>query len=265
MSRIAAALARARDERRAALVAYVCAGDPSMEATIDVVRAIADRVDVLELGVPFSDPTADGPTIQRAAERALASGATLERVLAAVESIRASSSIPIVLFSYYNPIFVAGEAALVERAHRAGVDGLLIVDLPPEESGSLRAAAIARGLDYVPLVAPTTATARQDAIAELATSFVYCISTTGVTGASADLESAARAAGELGRRASRPVALGFGIRTEADVRTVAPHVDAVVVGSAIVEAMAGEGAPARVRALVERLAAGLAKTGGSQV
>jgi tryptophan synthase alpha chain len=264
MGRIADAFARARSEDRAALVIYVCAGDPDLETTEDLVVAAAEAgADVIELGVPFSDPTADGPAIQRAAERALRGGATLRKVLETVQAIRRRTDTAILLFGYYNPVLGYGEKALVEDAAESGADGFLIVDLPPEESDGLRLPAVQKGLDFVPLIAPTSNAERIAQAGDAATSFIYYVSMTGVTGSQAtDLKSAAARAGELQRELGRPVALGFGVKTRADVAAVAPYVDGVVVGSAVVrvieDAKTPQAAVAGVRALVSDLASGLA-------
>lgn len=265
MGRIADAFERAKSENRAALVIYLCAGDPDLQSTVDfVVTAAEAGADVIELGMPFSDPTADGPAIQRAAERSLRSGTTVAKVLGAVRDIRSRSDVPILLFGYYNPILVYGEKRLVDDAAGSGADGFLVVDLPPEESESLRAPAVDRGLDFVPLVAPTSDPARIRRAAEVASSFIYYVSMTGVTGSqAADLASAAERAEALQKEAGRPVALGFGVQTRNDVSTVAPRVDGVVVGSAVVRAIesaAGhDDAVSSVRQLVSDLAEGLSK------
>lgn len=262
MSRIAEAFARADEEGRAALVIYLCAGDPSLQLTPRLIVAAAEAgADVIEVGMPFSDPTADGPTIQRASERALAAGATLRGVLDAVGEARAQTDAPVVLFGYYNPILRFGEAALAEAAKEAGVDGLLVVDLPPESAAPLLEPLGARGLDFVPLVAPTSTPARVKRAAEVAGSFLYCVSMTGVTGsAGAPLAEAAARAAELRQSTGKPVAVGFGVRTAEDVATVAAHADGVVVGSAVVRAIDGadddDGAVAAVRALVSELRSG---------
>ncbi len=263
MSRIADAFARARMERRPALVIYLCAGDPDLATTPALVRAAAEAgADIIELGVPFSDPTADGIAIQRASERALARGTSLRGVLGVVRELRAATEVPIVLFGYYNPILAYGEVTLAADAADAGVDGLLVVDLPPEEATILRGSVAARGVDFVPLVAPTSDDARVALAAEAATSFVYYVSMTGVTGAElSDLGEAAKRAAALEAKIGRPVALGFGIKTREDVAKVAPHVSAVVVGSAVVRAIDEAGSPAgavsAVRALVGELRAGI--------
>jgi tryptophan synthase alpha chain len=234
MSRIRAAFERARAENRAALIPYLCAGDPDLDTTYELVLATAAAgADVIELGMPFSDPTADGPVIQRASERALRSGTTLRGVLSLVERIRQKSDVAIVLFGYYNPILAFGERELARAAKKAGVDGLLVVDLPPEEAASLLELLQAEQLDFVPFVAPTTSEARMKRIAHSATSFLYYVSLTGVTGASTDLARAAARAEAVRAQTGLPVAVGFGIKTPADAATVAARADGVIVGAAL--------------------------------
>jgi tryptophan synthase alpha chain len=252
MSRIADVFARAAQEKRAALVAYLTAGDPDLASTGRLIAELARAgADVIEVGVPFSDPTADGPTIQRASERALAKGTTLAGVLDAVKAARRETDVAIVLFGYYNPILSYGDARLAKDAKAAGVDGLLVVDLPLDECDVLRAPAFAAGLDWVPLVAPTTSPERSLRVTALATSFVYFISVAGVTGAGkVDLEDAGLRAKDLADRSGKPVAVGFGVRSASDVSTIAKHAAGVVVGSAIVSAIErGEDVEALVRDL----------------
>jgi tryptophan synthase alpha chain len=265
VGRIADAFDNARKEGRSALVIYLCAGDPDLSTTADLVVAAAEAgADVIELGVPFSDPTADGPAIQRAAERSLRGGTTLAKVLDTVREIRSRTDVPILLFGYYNPILSYGEQQLVDDAADAGADGFLVVNLPPEESAGLRGPAVEKGLDFVPLVAPTSNPERIAQAADAATSFIYYVSMTGVTGSQAvDLASAAERAGALQRELGRPLAIGFGVKTQDDVGTVAPHVDGVVVGSAVVrtieDAASPEDAVSSVRELVGNLAQGLTR------
>ena len=265
MSRIADAFARAKSEDRAALVIYLCAGDPSLALTPDLIVAAAESgADVIEVGMPFSDPTADGPTIQQASERALAAGATLPGVLEAVKAARARTDVPVLLFGYYNPILRYGEERLVKDAKAAGVDGFLVVDLPPESAAPLLGPLREHGLDFVPLVAPTSTPPRIAAAAEVAGSFLYYVSMTGVTGKkAANLEDAARRAAEVRAQTGKPVAVGFGIQSAEDVAAVSAHADGAVVGSAIVRAIhAAETDEARVeavRSLVSELAGGLAR------
>ncbi len=265
MGRIADAFENARKENRAALVIYLCAGDPDASTTADLVVAAAEAgADMIELGVPFSDPTADGPAIQRAAERSLRGGTTLAKVLDMVRAIRGRTDVPILLFGYYSPILAYGEQKLVDDAAGSGADGFLVVDLPPEESAGLRGPAVEKGLDFVPLVAPTSTRERIAQAADAATSFIYYVSMTGVTGSQAvDLASAAERGGALQRELGRPVAIGFGVKTTDDVRTVAPHVAGVVVGSAVVRAIEDAASPdaavASVRQLVSELSQGLTR------
>ena len=234
MSRIRAAFDRARAENRAALIPYLCAGDPDLDTTYELVLAAAEGgADVIELGMPFSDPTADGPVIQRASERALRSGTTLRGVLSLVERIRKQSDVAIVLFGYYNPILAFGEYELAQAAAKAGVDGVLVVDLPPEEAGTLLSALRAVALDFIPFIAPTTSELRTRRIAESASAFLYYVSLTGVTGASTDLGRAAARAEQVRSQTGLPVAVGFGIKTPADAALVAARADGVIVGAAL--------------------------------
>jgi tryptophan synthase alpha chain len=263
VSRLNEAFERGKRENRAVLVAYFCAGDPDADTTVEAVIAAAQAgADVIELGMPFSDPAADGVAIQRASERALAGGMTLTKALDVARRIRAQSSVPIVLFGYYNPIYAYGEQKLCADAKTAGIDGLLVVDLPPEECESLRKPARAQGLAFVPLVAPTSSDARVALAADVADSFIYYVSLTGVTGAaSADFVDAADRARAVRERTQKPVAVGFGVSSGKDVKALARHADGVVVGSALVRAI--ENAPDRaakvaaVRLLVTELASGL--------
>lgn len=243
-ARIAAKFDELRAAKRKALVAYLCLGDPSLEASIDLAIAIAEEgADVLELGVPFSDPTSDGPAIARSAERALRSGTTLAKILAAVPRLRAATNIPLVLFSYVNPILAMGEHEAARRAKHAGVDGMLIVDLPPEEGDALRASAKEVDLAMIPLVAPTTNDERARAILEVAhrgaTGFVYLVSKTGVTGGGdANLGDARAQAARLRDMSSWPIVVGFGIDSPESAARAAGAFgeppDGVVVGTAIV-------------------------------
>jgi len=259
MGRISDAMVAAAAEDRAALIIYLCAGDPSLELTPALIRAAVEGgADIVELGMPFSDPTADGPAIQQASERALKAGTTLAGLLEAVAQVRAEGcDRPLLLFGYYNPILAMGERVLCERAAAAGIDGLLVVDLPMEEAEPLRVVAAAHGLDWVPLVAPTSGTERAEQIATTATGFVYYVSMTGVTGSKAiDLAAAADRAAALQTETHKPVAVGFGIRDADDAALVATKASGVVVGSAVVRtiARAGRDAPAAVRAQVAGLA-----------
>lgn len=213
--------------------------------------------------MPFSDPTADGPVIQRASERALASGTTLTGVLGVIARVRKQSDVGIMLFGYYNPILAVGEAKTAALAKQSGVDGFLVVDLPPDEAGSFLQALHAQALDFVPLIAPTTPDARVDVIARTASSFIYYVSLTGVTGAQTDLAAAGRRAGEVRARTGLPVAVGFGVKTVEDARALARFADGIVVGSAVCSliehAESREQAVVRVRDLVRELRAACAR------
>jgi tryptophan synthase alpha chain len=218
------------------LVAYITAGDPTLAATERIVLAIAGAgADVIELGVPFSDPLADGPTIQRASERALRSGTTLAGVLGLVKKLRQTTEVPLVLFSYFNPVLQMGVEKFADAAAAAGADGVLITDLTPEEAGDYRRIVAGRGLDTIFLAAPTSTDARLARIAESSTGFLYLISRTGVTGAKDTLPEELPA---LIRRAravtSLPIAVGFGISLPGHVSILGGLADAAVVGSALV-------------------------------
>ena len=251
------------NRKKTALVVYLTVGDPSVEDTLDcALAALEAGADALELGVPFSDPTADGPVIAAAAYRAIHQGGSLRAALGVAEAIRKTRKEPLILFTYYNPIVAFGEEALVGAAERAGVDGFLVVDLPPEEGATLRAAAKKQGLAMIPLVAPTTGREREPRVLDGASGFIYYVSVTGVTGAKAPLAEAGRDAAALRARAGLPVVVGFGIRTPENARTVASAgVDGVVVGTEVVRVMAEaptrEARRAAVAELVGRLRAGL--------
>jgi len=236
MSRIGPRFEQLRREGRKAFVAFLTAGDPSLERTVTAALEL-DRagVDVLELGVPFSDPLADGPVIQRASERALRRGVTLSAVLDAVRRIREGSQIPLLLFSYLNPLLRRGLARLAREAREAGVDGVLVTDLPPEEAGEWLAIARGEDLDTVFLAAPTSPDERLRRVAEASRGFIYAVSRTGVTGERAALSADAGPLVERLRALTRePVALGFGISTPEQVAAAAAVADGVVVGSALV-------------------------------
>ncbi len=238
MKRIAHTFASARKERRAAFIAYITAGHPSLEGTVEVARALRRAgADILELGVPFSDPIADGPTNQRAAERSLAGGTSPRDVLETVSAIRSrGEDIPIVLFTYANPVLAYGVDRFATDAAAAGADGVLLTDVPAEEMGRFKPHFEGAGLDTVFLVAPTSTKERIKAAARQGSGFLYLVSRTGVTGAQAslaeDLESKIRTVRKLSRL---PVAVGFGISTPEQVARVAAIADGVVVGSAIVD------------------------------
>ena len=236
MTRIGERFTRLRKEGRKAFVAFLTAGDPSLDRTVAVAAELDQAgVDVLELGVPFSDPLADGPVIQRSSERALERGTTLSTVLEAVRRIRRKTELPLLLFSYYNPLLRHGLARLAAEAREAGVDGVLVTDLPPEEAGPWLEAARPCALDTVFLAAPTSPDDRLHRVAEASRGFVYAVSRTGVTGERQALSDDARPLVErLRARTAVPVALGFGISTPEQVAQAAAVADGVVVGSALV-------------------------------
>jgi len=243
VTRIGAAFEGARRERRAAFIAYLTAGDPSPEATLGLARAVSRAgADVLELGVPFSDPIADGPVLQRSAARALAAGTTLATVFDVARRIRRETSLALVLFSYVNPVLRFGVAGAARAAREAGFDGVLLTDVPPEETRGLHPAMRAEGLDTILLVSPTSPLRRMREAARLSSGFLYVVSRAGITGARTSLprdlpETVRRARGAGG---SLPVAVGFGIATPEAARQAARIADGVVVGSALVQAAEAE-------------------------
>jgi tryptophan synthase alpha chain len=242
MSRIASRFTQLRAEGRSALIPYVAAGDPAPVVTVPLMHAmVRGGADLIELGVPFSDPMADGPVIQRAAERALAHHVSLRQVLAMVGAFRQDdAATPVVLMGYLNPVEVMGYEAFARAAAEAGVDGVLTVDLPPEEAADLTAALRGHGLDPIFLVAPTSDDRRIHSICDAASGFVYYVSIKGVTGASHfELEPVERKVAEIRRATSLPVGVGFGIKDPATAKAVAAIADAVIVGSAVVSRIEG--------------------------
>ena len=258
-TRIETRFAELRRANELGLVAYLTAGDPSLEATRQIALAAAEAgADVIELGVPFSDPLADGPVIQRASERALVAGTTLAGVLDLAGEIRRASPVPLVLFSYFNPVLQLGLDRFAERAQSGGADGVLITDLTPEDSVDYRAAMQARGLDTIFLAAPTTGAARMKRIAEASSGFLYVISRTGVTGERAAMADELPALLRRARQATAlPIAVGFGISLPGHVSLLGGLADAAVVGSALVaeveRANSAEQAAANVAARVRLL------------
>lgn len=224
------------EQRELGLVAYITAGDPSLDATREIVLAAAESgADVIELGVPFSDPIADGPVIQRASERALRAGATLAKVIELVGELRRSTAVPLVLFTYFNPILQMGLETFARRAATAGADGVLATDLTPEEASDYRRAAHEAGLDTIFLAAPTTPEARIEKIAAASSGFLYLISRTGVTGQREQLSDDLSELISRARRAAKiPLAVGFGLSQPAHLRALAGKVEAAAVGSALV-------------------------------
>ena len=254
MNRIDATFARLRAAGRTALIPYVTAGDPSPAATVPIMSALVTAgADVIELGVPFSDPMADGPVVQRASERALAQGVGLAAVLALVGAFRKfDPTTPVVLMGYANPIEAMGTATFADRAREAGVDGVLVVDYPPEEAADFAALLAERDLAPIFMLAPTTPEARIAAVAKIARGYVYYVSLKGVTGAgNLDTAEVARKLTEIRRHVRIPVGVGFGIRDAASAQALAADADAVVIGSRLIqeiESGAPEAAAARAGA-----------------
>ncbi|MEO1704191.1 MAG: tryptophan synthase subunit alpha [Pseudomonadota bacterium] len=259
MSRIDAKFAELKDARRKAFVAYVMAGDPDYETALEVVKGLPGAgVDIIELGAPFTDPMADGPTIQLAGQRALEAGMTLDRTLDIARALRAEDdTTPIVLMGYYNPIYSRGVDRFLAEAKEAGIDGLIIVDLPPEEDDELCIPAQRAGLNFIRLATPTTDEKRLPTVLQNTSGFVYYVSITGITGA------AAAEAGDVGPEVRRiksatdlPVIVGFGIKTPEASQRIASVADGAVVGSAIVEKIGNGESPEDVLAFVKSLADG---------
>jgi tryptophan synthase alpha chain len=256
-----------KGEGRAAFVTFVMAGDPDLATALQIVKALpAAGADVIEIGMPFTDPMADGPAIQAAGLRALKAGTTLAKTLQLVRDFRSGNDdTPVVLMGYYNPIFIYGVERFLVDARAAGVDGLIIVDLPPEEDDELCKPALKAGLNFVRLATPTTDDARLPAVLANTSGFVYYVSITGITGsASADSGAVSAAVDRIKRHTRLPVCVGFGIRTPEAAAAIAGHADGVVVGSALVDALRGsldgEGrATAATVTAVTDLAAALAR------
>jgi tryptophan synthase alpha chain len=248
---------------RKALVTYLTAGDPDPETSFAILRAACDAgIDILELGIPFSDPTADGPVIQAASQRALKAGMTLTKTLDLAARLRKEVDTPIMLFGYYNPLFKYGLERLAKEASAAGVDGLLVVDLPPEEADPLKAALVGTDLQLVFLVAPTTRPDRVQMIAQETGGFLYLITRAGTTGEGGlDVEVIRKHAAEVKAVSPLPVCLGFGIRNGQDAQKLAPMADGIIVGSALVNVIAHAPAapdlPERMAAKIRDLRNGL--------
>ena len=254
MSRIDAAFRELREQGRTGLVTYVTAGDPDYERSREIlVRLDRAGADILEIGVPFSDPLADGPVIQRATERAIASGTTLKSVLQMVQDVRPLVNAPMVIFTYANPILRMGLDTFVARAKEAGVDGVLTLDVPPEESAQIREALSKARIDTIFLLSPTTSVERIRRAAALGSGFLYGISRLGVTGARDEVADSARDLGERVRKVTAmPFALGFGLSRPEHVRAVSGFADAAVVGSALVQVIADHGQSPSLFSEVER-------------
>jgi tryptophan synthase alpha chain len=256
MSRIQKTFAGLAARGRKALIPFITAGDPHPDLSLPLMRAlVAGGADIIELGVPFSDPMADGPTIQRASERALAQGMTLRRVLALVRDFRLEdATTPVVLMGYANPIEAYGVARFATDAHAAGVDGVLVVDYPPEECASFAAAMKQASIDPIFLLAPTSTERRYAEVAQIGSGYIYYVSLKGVTGSgNLDLDEVARRIPLIRQIVGMPVGVGFGIRDAATAARIAAIADAVVIGSRIIEEIesgAAESAPQRVTAFL---------------
>lgn len=271
-SRIESRFAACREENRAALVTYVMAGDPDPATSLDLMKQLpASGVDIIELGLPFTDPMADGPAIQAAGLRALAQGQTTVKTLDMVREFRkGDNETPIILMGYYNPIYVYGVDRFLEDAKGAGIDGMIIVDLPPEEDSELCLPALEAGLAFIRLATPTTDDKRLPAVLTNTSGFVYYVSITGVTGmATPDFGKVASAVGRIKAHTDLPVVVGFGVKTGEQAAEIAKGADGVVVGSALINALkstldASDGAAAgtipTVLALVKDLARGVRST-----
>jgi len=258
MSRIEAAFAGLKQRQQTALIPFITAGDPDLGMTAKLVLSLVEAgADLIELGVPFSDPMADGPTIQAASERALAAGTTLAGVLQLVTDVRKTTQIPLILMGYYNPIFCYG-AERFARDAAAGVDALLLVDLPPEEISEISTVMQEAEIDLITLLAPTTPTVRMKRLAAAAKGYLYYVSMTGVTGAQKISPDAIRdAVKELKKLADVPVGVGFGITTVEDAKAVGAFADGVVVGSALVKIIEENGQSAELLPKVKKYIAEL--------
>ena len=255
--RLRAGFAQANGEGRAAFVAYVMAGFPSPDQTVPLLLGLeAGGADVIELGVPFTDPLADGATIQRANEVAVAAGVTFADCLGMVRQARAQGlTVPLILMGYANPLLAYGEERAAADAAAAGADGFIVIDLPPDEAGTFRKACTEHGVSFVPLIAPTTAEERMGEVASVADSFIYCVSVTGTTGQRAELPpEIGELVATIRRHTELPIAVGFGVSTREQVAEVGRVAEGVAVGSAIIAAIEGgsvEGCVERVRSYVE--------------
>jgi len=265
MNRIDKTLTELKAKGKKALVGFLTAGDPDFDTSLEILKtACTSGVDILELGVPFSDPTCDGPVIQEASERALASGMSLTRTFELAGKIRAEVETPIVLFSYYNPLFKYGLERLAEKLVECGIDGMLIVDLPPEEAGPLRKAIEGKDIHIIRLAAPTTTHQRLEMLVDGAGGFLYLITRTGVTGTGGiDYSVVEKHASAIKDISPLPVCLGFGISTAADTERMAPMADGLVVGSALVKTIAAstdkKNLPAEIREKILELRSGMDK------
>jgi tryptophan synthase alpha chain len=266
-TRIDTRFAELKREGRSAFVAFLMAGDPDLDTSLAIIKALPQAgADVIEIGMPFTDPMADGPAVQASGLRALKAGTTLKKTLALVRDFRAGDdATPIVLMGYYNPIYIYGVEKFVADAKSAGVDGLILVDLPAEEDDELCVPALAAGLNFIRLVPPTADDNRLSVVLENTSGFVYYVSITGITGgAAADIAAVTEAVARIKRHTKLPVCVGFGIRTPEAARAVAQNADGAVVGTALVDALrdsldAGGRATSRTVGAVADLVAALAQ------
>ena len=237
MNRIEKVFKKLKAQNKKAFIPYIMAGDPSLEKTKEIVLMFEEcGADIVELGVPFTDPLADGPTIQRAAERALKNGVTLKKVIALVKDLRQKTKIPLVLMTYYNPVFKYGEERFIADAKDAGVDGVIIPDLPPDEAGEFTRLAKNAAIASIFLLAPTSTEDRIKKVARASTGFIYYVSITGITGAQLLLDgSIEKSINGIRRITDKPVAVGFGVSTPDEAKAVAGVSDGVIIGSAIVK------------------------------
>jgi tryptophan synthase alpha chain len=264
MGRIAEKFASLKEQNDKALITFITAGDPDLAATERLILSLEQAgADIVELGVPFSDPMADGPTIQMSSERALAAGTTLPKILATVKSVRSVSQVPIILMGYYNPIFLYGAGRFAEDAVAAGIDGVLIVDLPPEEAVEFKRLCAGAGLDVIFLLTPTSDEDRVAKVAQMGSGFLYYVSVAGVTGARTDI--AANVFADLEKikgRVGLPLAVGFGVSDPEQAGRLAGVADGVVVGSAIVklfESFEGRELEERLSGFVTALKSGVSR------
>jgi len=267
MNRIETKFAELKKQGRAALILYLTAGDPDLKTTEKIIPALAESgADIIELGIPFTDPTADGPTIQEASLRALKKYLTLDDVFAMVERVRKRTSVPLLLFSYYNPVFRYGEEKAAHVGAEAGIDGMLIVDLPPEESGPLRRHCRDCGLSVVHLATPVSGPDRLKAVAESSSGFIYYVSVTGITGARKKLPSDMKEhLAEIRKISNLPVAVGFGISRPEQAAGIARYADGVVIGSALVNLIAKCGKSKQLLPRLKKFCASFQEVLGSEL
>jgi tryptophan synthase alpha chain len=261
-SRLAGCFVSLKAAGRKAIVPYITSGHPGLELTVPIMHAlVAGGADVIELGVPFSDPMADGPTIQRSNEQALAAGVGMRKVLSYVQEFRQTDDrTPIVLMGYANPIEAMGARAFAAAAQQAGVDGVIVVDYPPEESQLFAGVAREHGLDPIFLLAPTSTDARIDQVISVASGYIYYVSLRGITGGTLDVAEVASKVKHLRSRTDLPIGVGFGIRDGATAKAVAEHADAVIIGTRMIQVLEdgpADQAPARAREFVQGIRSAL--------